>query len=163
MSSSKSININSSITSKKKISTPKMIKEIIEKNKNVIELKKKLKNNGIRCKLLLYTFNKLNKQIDDFQDLYGELDEATQVELIDKLDRETKFIFEKYKECSKTDDELYDNLNELITKIYNKYDIVDSSTPILYTYKTSGRGIKTKNNRKNRMKKNKRIRTKNKK
>ena len=60
MSSSKSININSSITSKKKISTPKMIKEIIEKNKNVIELKKKLKNNGIRCKLLLYTFNNSN-------------------------------------------------------------------------------------------------------
>ena len=138
--------------------TPRIFSDMLKSNKEVTSLKTELSNNRIRCKLLWYTLIKLNQQIDNFEELYNNLDESSQIKLLDRLDKESKIIYKKYIECGEIDDELEFSLDELINTIGMKYRFVDPSTSILISY-NKGSGIKTrKYNKKRKNKKNTRIR-----
>ena len=137
--------------------TPRIFSDMLKSNHQVTSLKTQLNNNRIRCKLLWYTLTKLNQQIDDFEELYNNLDVNTQIKLLDRLDKETKIIYEKYIECGEIDDDLEYSLNELINSIAIKYSFVDPSSSIKISYNTAS-GIKSrKNGRKKKIKKIKKI------
>lgn len=134
--------------------TPRIFSDMLKSNHQVTSLKTQLNNNRIRCKLLWYTLTKLNQQIDDFEELYNNLDVNTQIKLLDRLDKETKIIYEKYIECGEIDDDLEYSLNELINSIAIKYSFVDPSSSIKISYNTAS-GIKSRKN--GRKKKHKKI------
>jgi len=126
---------NKSLTTKKTITTT-MFSDIVKKNKDVVSLQKKISYNRTRCKLLWTTLIKLNENIEHFDRMYGELDVAAQEKLLDRLEKESKTIYDKYIECGEIDDDLEYEVDDLIDKLKDKYNIIhpSSSTLIVYTY-----------------------------
>lgn len=126
---------NKSLTSKKTITTT-MFSDMVKKNKDVVSLQKKINYNRTRCKLLWTTLIKLNQNIDDFDRMYGELDVAAQEKLLDRLEKESKTIYDKYIECGEIDDDLEYQLEDLVDALKEKYNIIhpSSSMTIVYTY-----------------------------
>lgn len=128
---------NKSIVSSKKTITRSMFSSLLQKNRELNSLKVRLNNNRIRCKLLWYTLIKLNEQIDNFEQLYGNLDVKSQEKLIEKLQKETNTIYEKYIECGEIDDDIDYEIDELIDKLREKYNIVDPPVPTMYISKNA--------------------------
>lgn len=126
---------NKSLTSKNTITTT-MFSDMVKKNKDVVSLQKKINYNRTRCKLLWTTLIKLNQNIDHFDRMYGELDVAAQEKLLDRLEKESKTIYDKYIECGEIDDDLEYEVDDLIDRLKDKYNIIrpSSSTLIVYTY-----------------------------
>ena len=126
---------NKSLTSKKTITTT-MFSDMVKKNKDVVSLQKKISYNRTRCKLLWATLIKLNQNLDHFDRMYGELDATTQEKLLDRLEKESKTIYDKYIECGEIDDDLEYELDDLIDRLKDKYNIIrpSSSSLIVYTY-----------------------------
>ena len=126
---------NKSLTSKKTITTT-MFSDMVKKNKDVVSLQKKISYNRTRCKLLWATLIKLNQNLDHFDRMYGELDATTQEKLLDRLEKESKTIYDKYIECGEIDDDLEYELDDLIDRLKDKYNIIrpSSSMTIVYTY-----------------------------
>ena len=126
---------NKSLTTKNTITTT-MFSDMVKKNKHVVSLQKKISYNRTRCKLLWTTLIKLNQNIDHFDRLYGELDATTQEKLLDRLEKESKTIYDKYIECGEIDDDLEYELDDLIDRLKDKYNIIrpSSSMTIVYTY-----------------------------
>lgn len=122
---------NKSIVSSKKTITRTMFSSVLKKNNELNGLKSSLNNNRIRCKLLWYTLIKLNQQIDNFEELYGNLDVKSQEKLIEKLQKETFTIYEKYIECGEIDADIDYEIEELIDKLQDKYNIVDPPLHIM--------------------------------
>lgn len=135
MSSNKSIEVS------KKTITRTMFSNILKRNKELNTLKTRLNNNRIRCKLLWYTLIKLNEQIDNFDDLYNNLDVKSQEKLLEKLLKESHTIYEKYIECGEIDDDLDYEIDELIAELRDKYNIVYPSVPVMYISR-SARGTR---------------------
>ena len=135
MSSNKSIEVT------KKTITRTMFSNILKRNKELNTLKTRLNNNRIRCKLLWYTLIKLNEQIDNFDDLYNNLDVKSQEKLLEKLLKESHTIYEKYIECGEIDDDLDYEIDEVIAELRDKYNIVDPSVPVMYVSR-SARGTR---------------------
>ena len=156
MSSNKSM-----ITSKKTITTH-MFLNILKNNKQLNNLKHDLNNNRIRCKLLWYTLNKLNEKIDNFENIYSNLDEKSQEKIINKLHRETTIIYKKYLECGEIDDDIEYDIEKLVEQIHSNYVIVDPPAPIMYISKYA-QGTQKNKKRKKLKEKNKRKKTKGKK
>ena len=126
---------NKSLTTKKTITTT-MFSDMVKKNKDVVSLQKKISYNRTRCKLLWATLIKLNQNLDHFDRMYGELDATTQEKLLDRLEKESKTIYDKYIECGEIDDDLEYELDDLIDRLKDKYNIIrpSSSSLIVYTY-----------------------------
>ena len=126
---------NKSLTSKKTITTT-MFSDMVKKNKDIVDLQKQQSYNRTRCKLLWTALIKLNQNIDHFDRMYGELDVATQEKLLDRLEKESKTIYDKYIECGEIDDDLEYQLDDLVDALKEKYNIIhpSSSMTIVYTY-----------------------------
>jgi len=131
---------NKSLTSKKTITTT-MFSDMVKKNKDVVSLQKKISYNRTRCKLLWATLIKLNQNLDHFDRMYGELDATTQEKLLDRLEKESKTIYDKYIECGEIDDDLEYELDDLIDRLKDKYNIIrpSSSTLIVYRYDSNSK------------------------
>ena len=145
---------NKSIVASKKTITRTMFSNILKNNKELNSLETSLDNSRIRCKLLWYTSIKLNQQIDNFEDLYGSLDDITQEKLLDKLLKKSDIIYQKYIECGEIEKNLEYEIDEVIFKIESKYNIVNTPVSVMSISKY-GRG--TRKQKKNKRKKNQTI------
>ena len=111
-----------------------MFKDLVDKDREINILKTQLKKHRSRCKIIWVALIKLNEKIDNFDSIYGDLDEKQQERLFERLEKETKTIYDKYIECGEIDDDLEYKIEDLIDRLKKEYNIVKSSSHGLSMY-----------------------------
>ena len=125
---------NKSTTRNNPTITSTMFKDLVDRDRDINTLRSHLKKHRSRCKIIWVALVKLNEKIDNFDSIYGDLDEKEQERLFERLEKETKTIYDKYTECGEIDDDLEYKIEELIDKLKNDYNIVKPSSHGLSMY-----------------------------
>ena len=132
------------------------LQRIINKDKKVIEIKKKIEILSSKITLTWNLLLKATEYIETFHTITNG-----NIELLEKLKKENTRIYRKYKEYGDQYDDLEEDLDDAINIITEKYDIIKYISPAyIMTIAPGARGIKQKTKKNTRQKKNKNTRQK---
>ena len=126
------------------------LQRIINKDKKVIEIKKKIEILSSKITLTWNLLLKATEYIETFHTITNG-----NIELLEKLEKENTRIYKKYKEYGDQYDDLEEDLDDAINIITEKYDIIKYISPAyIMTIAPGARGIKQKTKIKRKAKKN---------
>mgnify|MGYP004021253343 CR=1 FL=1 len=159
--------------------TEKHLSIVIDKNREIIELRSQLNKLREKSKGLWNELMRLNREVDRFDmGAYRHHDEDKQQEKIDNLERETKLVYDDYMKYGELEEDLQYTLQDAIQDIRDRHVIIPDRGNLvaLYTYSprhpnnrqsvrqrssTSASGLYSNNSTRKRSKKNNKMKNEN--
>ena len=131
---------SNNITDTRRQITEKHLSIVIDKNREIIELRSRLNKLRQKSKGLWNELMRLNREVDRFDmGAYNHLDRDKLQEKIDNLERETKLVYDDYMECGELEEDLEYRLQDMIQAIRDRHVIIPDRGNLLTVYTYSSR------------------------